>query len=162
MKKNLQEIAPFFLQNILYKTLFATNFVGNTCEFYNFVGNNYPQRNYLPIKILRKNSRKMSFLAIFFNKFARKFPCNMRIFSSVLNQPILTSIITNTISHNSHTMIQIGFTRTSENTYFVKLIVRATSIDGNIDWLIDKAFCNAFSMLARTCSIFQYSVCEFL
>jgi len=27
----------FFLQNILYKTLFATNFVKNTCEFYNFV-----------------------------------------------------------------------------------------------------------------------------
>jgi len=61
----------------LYKTLFATNFVENTCEFYNFVGNNYPRRNYLPIKILKKNSRKKSFLANFFNKFARKFPCNM-------------------------------------------------------------------------------------
>ena len=71
-----------FLQNILYKTLFATNFVRNTCEFYNFVGNNYPRRNYLPIKILRKNSRKKPFLAIFFNRFARKFSCNMRICSS--------------------------------------------------------------------------------
>jgi len=73
------------LQNILYKTLFATNFVGNTCEFYNFVGNNYPQRNYLPIKILRKDSRKKPFLANIFNKFARKFPCNIRICSSVCN-----------------------------------------------------------------------------
>jgi len=72
---------PILLQNILYKTLFTTNFVENTYEFYNFVGNNYSGRNYLPIKILRKNSRKKSFLANFF-KFARKFSCNMRIFSS--------------------------------------------------------------------------------
>ena len=63
----------------MYKTLFATNFVGNTCEFYNFIGNNYPQRNYLPIKII-KNSRKKFFLVNFFNKFARKFPYDMRIF----------------------------------------------------------------------------------
>jgi len=77
MKKKLQEIAANFLQHILYKTLFATNFVGNTCEFYNFVENNYPRRNYLSIKILRKNSRNKSFLPYFFNKFARKFPCNM-------------------------------------------------------------------------------------
>jgi len=47
-----------FLQNILYKTLFATNFVGNTYKFYNFVGNNYPRRSCLPIKILTKNDRK--------------------------------------------------------------------------------------------------------
>ena len=73
---------PIFLQNILYKTLFATNFVGNTCKFYNFVGNDYPRRNYMPIKIFRKNGRKQSFLANFFNKFARKFPCNMGISSS--------------------------------------------------------------------------------
>jgi len=58
-------LLPIFLQNILYKTLFATNFVGNTCELYNFVGNNYPRMNYLPNKILRKNSRKKPFLANF-------------------------------------------------------------------------------------------------
>jgi len=78
-----RKLLPIFLQNILYKTSFATNFVGNTCEFYNFVANNYLRRNYLQIKILRKISRKKSFLANFFNKFARKFACNMRIFSSV-------------------------------------------------------------------------------
>jgi len=61
----------------LYKTLFTTNFVGNTCEFYNFVGNNYPRKNYLSIKILRKNSRKKIFLTNFFSKLARKFSCNM-------------------------------------------------------------------------------------
>ena len=42
MKKNCRKLLPIFLQNILYKKLFATNFVENTCEFYNFVGNNYP------------------------------------------------------------------------------------------------------------------------
>jgi len=67
---------------INFVTNFATNFVENTCEFYNFVRNNYPRRNYLPIKVLRKNSRKKSFLANSFSKFARKFSCNMRIFSS--------------------------------------------------------------------------------
>jgi len=36
----------------------------------------------MPIKIFRKNGRKQSFLANFFNKFARKFPCNMGISSS--------------------------------------------------------------------------------
>jgi len=82
MKKFLQEIVANFLQNILYKTLFATNFVGNTYEFYNFVGDNYLQRSYLLIKIFRKDSKKKSFLANFFNKFARKLPCNMIIFSS--------------------------------------------------------------------------------
>ena len=81
-KKIYRKLLPIFLQNILYKTLFATSFVRNTCEFYNFVGNNYSPRNYLPIKILRKNSRKKSFLVKFFNKFERKFPCNMRICSS--------------------------------------------------------------------------------
>jgi len=34
--------------------LFTTNFVRNTYEFYNFIGNNYPQKNYLSIKILKK------------------------------------------------------------------------------------------------------------
>jgi len=70
------------LQNIFYKTLFATNFVGNTCEIYNFIGNNYPRKNYLLIKILRKNSRKKSFLANFFNKFAKKFSYKIKIFSN--------------------------------------------------------------------------------
>ena len=93
------------MQNILYKTLFATNFVRNTCEFYNFVGNNYPRKNYLPIKIFRKNSRKKSFLIIFFNKFARKFSCNMRICSNEINRNtwrelfIVLSIIKTTLIH---------------------------------------------------------------
>jgi len=82
MKKYCRKLLPIFLQNISHKTLYATNFVGSTCEFYNFVEYNYPRRNYLPIKILRKNSKKKSFLAKFFNKFARKFPCNIRIFSN--------------------------------------------------------------------------------
>jgi len=54
-----------FLQNILYKTFFTTNFVGNIYEFYNFVRNNYPRRNYLSIKIFRKNCREIFFLTIF-------------------------------------------------------------------------------------------------
>jgi len=66
------------LQNILYKTIFATNFVGNTYKFYKFVENYYPRKNYLPIKIFRKNGRKKLFLTIFFNKFVRKIPYNMR------------------------------------------------------------------------------------
>jgi len=81
-KEICRKLLPIFLQNILYKTLFATNFIRNICEFYNFVGNNYPRRNYLPIKILRKNSRKKPFLANYFNKFARKFSCNMKICSN--------------------------------------------------------------------------------
>ena len=40
IKRNLQEIAANFLQNILYKTLFATNCM-KYLRFYNFVGNNY-------------------------------------------------------------------------------------------------------------------------
>ena len=84
-KKKFKTLLPIFLQNILYKTLFATNFVRNTCEFYNFVENNYPRSNYLPIKILRKNSRKKSFHANFFNKFVRKFTCNMRICTGARN-----------------------------------------------------------------------------
>ena len=70
------------MQNILYKILFATNFVGNTCKFYNLVGNDYSRRNYLPIKILKQNSRNKSFLGKVFIKFARKILCNMRISSS--------------------------------------------------------------------------------
>ena len=80
MKKNLQEISTNFFAKYLYKTLFATNFVGNTCKFYNFVGNDYSRRNYLHIKILRKNGRKKSFLANFFNKFVRKISCNKENF----------------------------------------------------------------------------------
>jgi len=55
----------------------------NTYKFYNFVGNDYPQMNYLLIKILRKNNRKKYFLANFFNKFASKISCNTRFTSSV-------------------------------------------------------------------------------
>jgi len=66
----------------LYKTLFTTNFIRNTCKFYNFVGNDYPQSNYLLIKIFRKKGRKKIFCVNVFNKFARKIACNMRIFSS--------------------------------------------------------------------------------
>jgi len=71
------------LQNILYKTLFVTNFVGNIYKFYNFVENNYLRKNYMSIKILRKNDRKKSFLINYFNKFARKILRNMRITSRV-------------------------------------------------------------------------------
>jgi len=84
VKKICKKLLPIFLQNILYKTLFATNFVRNTCKFYNFVGNNYPQKNYLPIKIFRKNGRKKSFLTIFFNKFARKILCNIKFLLVIL------------------------------------------------------------------------------
>ena len=85
-----------YLQNIFYKTFFATNFVGNTCKFYKFVGINYPRRNYQPIKILRENDRKKSFLVNFFNKFARKIPCNMRISNSDTCYPQVS-----TMGHNS-------------------------------------------------------------
>jgi len=43
----------------LYKTLFTTNFTENTYEFYNFVENNNSQRNYLPIKIIKKIAGKI-------------------------------------------------------------------------------------------------------
>jgi len=78
-----RKLLSILLQNILYKIIFTTNFVENTYNSYNFVGNNYPRRNYLSINILRKNSRKKCFIANFFNKFAKKISCNMRIFSSV-------------------------------------------------------------------------------
>jgi len=73
------------LQNILYKTLFATNFVRNTCKFYNFVENNYPRRNYL-LKFLEKNGKKRVFLANSFNKFTRKISYNMKISSKGLTK----------------------------------------------------------------------------
>jgi len=57
-KKICKKLLPIFLLNILYKTLFATNFVKNTCKFYNFVENNYPRKNYLSIKIFNKNDKK--------------------------------------------------------------------------------------------------------
>jgi len=82
MKKNCKKLLQIILQNILYKTLSITNFVRNTCKFYNFVVNNYSLRNYLRIKILRKNGKTNYFLANFFNNFARKISCNMRISSS--------------------------------------------------------------------------------
>ena len=72
-KKICKKLLPIFLQNILYKILFAINFVGNTCKFYNFVRNDYPQKNYFPIKILRKNDRKKFFLANFFNNLQERY-----------------------------------------------------------------------------------------
>jgi len=66
MKKICRKLLPIVLQNILYKTLFTTNFAGNTYEFYNFVGNNYSRKNYLLIKILSKNSRKKFLFCKFF------------------------------------------------------------------------------------------------
>jgi len=56
----------------LYKTLFITNFVENTYEFYNFVGNNYLRKNYLPIKIFKINSKNKYFLANFLKSFQKK------------------------------------------------------------------------------------------
>jgi len=51
------------------KTFYTQDFVRNTYKFYNFLGNNYPQRNYLPIKNLIKNSKNNFFVTKFYNKF---------------------------------------------------------------------------------------------
>ena len=64
-KEICKKLLSIFLQNILYKTPFAKNFVRNTCEFYNFVGNNYPRRNYCQLKFLEKIAGKSLFLQIF-------------------------------------------------------------------------------------------------
>ena len=37
MKKNCKKLLSIFLQNILYKILFAKTIVRNTYEFYNFI-----------------------------------------------------------------------------------------------------------------------------
>jgi len=81
-KKNAGNCCNFFCKIFCIKHFFTTNFVENTYEFYNFLVNNYSWRNYLPIKILRKNRRKKYFLTNSFNKFTRKISCNMIIFSS--------------------------------------------------------------------------------
>jgi len=57
MNNGLQEIASNIFAKYFAQNVFHKKFVGNTCEFYNFVGNNYRQRNYLPNKICRKNSK---------------------------------------------------------------------------------------------------------
>ena len=44
MKKNCRKLLSIFLQNIWHKTIFTTNFVRNTYEFYNFVENNYTKK----------------------------------------------------------------------------------------------------------------------
>jgi len=49
----------------MYKTLFTINFVENIYKFYNFIKNITHERIYLPIKILRQNDRKKSFLTNF-------------------------------------------------------------------------------------------------
>jgi len=77
-------LLPIFLQNILYKILFATNLVENTCKFYNFVENNYPRRNYLQIKILSKNDKKKYFLTNILKKFEKKVSCNIKISNNIL------------------------------------------------------------------------------
>jgi len=67
----------------LYKILFAKNFVRNTYKFYNFVGNNYPQENYLLIKIFRKIGKKSFFvLANYFYKFTKKVLCNIKNYNN--------------------------------------------------------------------------------
>jgi len=65
------------LQNILYETLFAINFVKNICKFYNFVKNDYLIRNYLSLKILIKKTEK-KILTNFLNKFTRKISCKIK------------------------------------------------------------------------------------
>jgi len=60
-----ENCCQFLLQNILYKTLFTPNFVGNIYEFYNFIKNNYPQKNYLSIKISEKIVGKNLFSQIY-------------------------------------------------------------------------------------------------
>ena len=55
------------------KTIFTANFTGNISEFYNFVGNNYPQKNYLSIKIPRQNNKKNLFLQNFIINLQEKF-----------------------------------------------------------------------------------------
>jgi len=54
------------MQNILYKTLFTTNFIENTYKLYNFVGIT------CQLKFLENIAEKKSFLANFFNKFVKK------------------------------------------------------------------------------------------
>jgi len=61
----LQEISTNFLQNILYKTLFAKK---NCIKYLQilYVKKNYLQRNYMSIKIHINNGEKKFFLANFF------------------------------------------------------------------------------------------------
>lgn len=61
-------LSPFFLNNFA-----KTFFVRNICKFYIFVGNNYPQRNYLSIKTLRKKITKKIFLQNFVTNLHEKF-----------------------------------------------------------------------------------------
>jgi len=65
-------LLQIFLQNILYKIFFTINFVENTYEFYNFVRNNYPRKNYLPIRLLEKIARKNLFLQILLTNLQEK------------------------------------------------------------------------------------------
>jgi len=46
----------------LYKTLFAINFVKNTCKFNNFVGDDYHEEITWQLKFLKKNTEKIIFL----------------------------------------------------------------------------------------------------
>jgi len=80
-KKNYKKLLPIFLQNILYKILFAINFVRNICKFYNFIKNDYPQKITCQLKLLKK-WQKNSLLAIFFNKFTKNSHIILRISSN--------------------------------------------------------------------------------
>jgi len=55
------------LQDIWHKTFLAKKFVEN----------NYSQRNYLPIKTLKKSSKNKYYFAKFYNKFTSKIPWNI-------------------------------------------------------------------------------------
>jgi len=58
MKKNCKKLLSIFLKNILYKTFFVINFVGNTCKFYNFIKNNYQKENTYRLRFLEKMAKK--------------------------------------------------------------------------------------------------------
>jgi len=69
--KICNKLLLIFLQNILYKILFATNFVKNTYKFYNFIENNYSRKNYV------------FFYKFSSNKFIEKISYNIKNFSTV-------------------------------------------------------------------------------
>jgi len=54
----LQEFDTNFFEKYFAKNIFYKKIIENICEFYNFVKDNYPHRNYMPIKILWKNNKK--------------------------------------------------------------------------------------------------------
>jgi len=83
MNNGLQEFIINFFEKYLCKTFLVENFVRNTCEIYNFIRNNYSRRNYLPIKIYRKNSKKNLFLQNIIMNLQEKNPQKIKNSSSV-------------------------------------------------------------------------------